>query len=432
MAEIHPQLKVAVVGSGPSGCYLAQGLLRALSTATITIFDRLASPYGLIRYGVAADHQHTKAISRQFERLFASPQVTFAGNVDVGKEVSLDDLRTHFDVVVLATGLSQDRGLQLPGSTLSGVFGAGEIVQTLNSHPTDSAPFPDLHGRVVIIGSGNVAIDILRFLVKGRDDYAGSDISDESLEIYLGNPATEITVASRATAAFAKSDPQMLRELATLPRGRYFSPDLALSESPEDDRQATARLHAYEELTSVARPVHPGPTVHLRFGVVPIRIVGEDRVSSVEFQTSEEIVSVAADSVITAIGFESSFVDNEIAALTQTASTSGRVSAGLYRTGWAKRGPRGAIPENRACAKSVVDEILEDLANNLIDVTPNRQGLAGLPHEVRESAVSYEEWLKIDRLEQATAAQDRSRQKTPSHSDMVAIAKHQETHLVQP
>lgn len=423
MASNHSAPQVAVIGSGPAGCYLAQSLLRAVPDAGITVFDRLATPYGLVRYGVAADHQHTKNITRQFERLFTSPQVRFAGNVDIGDEVTLDDLRTHFDIVVLATGLSQDRNLGLPGSSLPGVVGAGVITRLLNTHPSEAAEFPSLGGRVVLVGSGNVGIDILRFLVKGADDYEGSDIADERLTQYLENPATEVTIVSRSAAPFAKSDPQMIRELATLPRAQYASPDLDKDAAPEGDRQATGRLAAYQELVDADRPAYDGPRVTLRFGLIPQKILGEDRVEGVEFDEGGEIVTIPADVVVTAIGFQGDGADDDVAKLTHSPSETGRIEAGLYRTGWAKRGPIGAIPENRADAKGVADEIVADLESGAIEVSETRAGFEGLPEAVREAAVDFEEWLAIDAHERERASEGRVRQKLATHTDMVTVAK---------
>lgn len=421
-------LRLAVVGSGPAGCYLAQSMLRGAPEAEITVFDRLPCPYGLIRYGVAADHQHTKAITRQFERLFQDPRVTFAGNVDVGADIDLDALGKAFDAVVLATGLVADRGLDLPGGDLPGVFGAGGIVRTLNSHPEGDPALPDLGSDVVIVGGGNVAIDILRFLVKGAEGYGGSDVADAALAAYLEHPALRVTLLNRSSPAEAKSDPQMLKELAALPRAAYAAPELAASETP-DDRVAKARLAALAELADPARPAGPGPEVALRFGAVPLRILGDDRVEGVEFAVDGRIEVAPATSVITAIGFRpepdvlSRLLDDH--GLPAQATT-GRVAPGVYRTGWAKRGPSGAIPENRACAKEVADEMLLDLAAGSLRAT-GAPGLAGLPEAVRERAISYDQWMNLERHERELAPSDRVRRKLTQTEAMLAIARTPQT-----
>ncbi|MCB1273649.1 MAG: FAD-dependent oxidoreductase, partial [Leucobacter sp.] len=359
----HASPKIAIIGSGPAGCYLAQSLVRGAPDARLTLIDRLASPFGLIRYGVAADHQHTKAITRQFERLFQSGSVRFAGNVEIGRDLSLEELAEQYDAVVLATGLSVDRPLGVPGDRLPGVIGAGEITRTLNAHPDEGQQLPTLGSTPVIIGAGNVAIDILRFLVKDREGFEGSDISDSALDAYLAAPADRITLVSRSSAAESKGDPQMLKELAALPRATYTSPDdLTIDPETAPDRTAAARVAAIADMVSAERPEHPGPRVTLRFGLRPVRILGNERVEGVEFASGDETIVVPATSVLTAIGF-SAFADDQLAELVAEHSEIGRIEPGLYRTGWAKRGPRGAIPENRACAKSVADEILADLAD---------------------------------------------------------------------
>ena len=160
---------VVVVGSGPSGCYTAQFLRKQWPAADITVLDRLPVPFGLVRYGVAPDHQGTKAVDRQFDRLFTRDGVRFVGNVEVGGPVTVDQLRAAFDVVVLATGVSGDRPLGVPGAELAGVHGAGRLTRLLNDHPDEQHPVAPLGPRVVVVGNGNVALDVVRLLAKDHD-----------------------------------------------------------------------------------------------------------------------------------------------------------------------------------------------------------------------------------------------------------------------
>ena len=417
---IQPQ--IAIIGSGPSGCYLAQALLRAQPESQITIVDRLVSPFGLIRYGVAADHQHTKAITRQFERLFQAPNVRFAGNLEVGTDFTLRELRDCFDVVVLATGLAADRELSLPGGDLAGVVGAGTITRALNSHPGEGAALPELGSDVVIIGAGNVALDILRFLVKDRGGYTASDISDTALESYLAHPADRVTLVSRSAAAESKGDPQMLKEFVAIERATYRSPDDLSGSGSELDRTRSARLAAIAEMVSADRPVHPGPEVELRFSLTPVRVLGDNHVTGVEFTDGTNIVTIPATSVVTAIGFTAA-ASGEFEPLIAQGAETGRVEPGLYRTGWAKRGPRGAIPENRACAKSVSDEITADLQAGQLSVLGDKLGFDGLPAAARAKAVDYAQWLVLDTHEREAASPDRVRRKISDHDRMVAVAR---------
>ncbi len=415
-----PSHRVAIIGSGPSGCYFAQALLRGAPEVEITIFDKLASPYGLVRYGVAADHQHTKAITRQFERLFADPRVRFAGNIDVGQDVSLETLQRAYDAVVLATGLSADRPLQVPGNTLPGVYGAGMLTRILNSHPGERPVLPPLGSDVVLVGGGNVAIDLLRFLVKDRDGYDESDVSDDALDQYLSSPAERVTVLHRSDPASAKSDPQMLKELAALPRGHYSSPDLeSAAPASEGDRQGAARLAAFTELVSADRSPTSAPLISLRFGVTPLRILGTDRVEGIEITTSAGVETIPATSVVTAIGFEHD--GSDIASLTAEPAPTGRLATGLYRTGWAKRGPQGAIPENRTCAKQVADEFLADLKEGKL--SSGSPGFSGLHDSVQAKALSFPEWTNLDQYERELAPTGRVRRKLTDHETMVSIAR---------
>lgn len=422
----HPSPKIAVVGSGPSGCYLAQSLLRSAPGCELTILDRLVSPFGLVRYGVAADHQHTKAITRQFDRLFQTGSVRFAGDIEIGRDLSLDELREHFDAVVLATGLSADRGLGLPGGDLPGVIGAGMLTRVLNSHPDEGELLPELGSDVVIIGAGNVALDVLRFLVKGSDDYAESDVADTALETYLAAPAERVTLVSRSGAADSKGDPQMLRELAQLPRADYSAAgEIEPPAGAELDRTSQGRVTAIAEMISADRPTHPGPRVSMRFGWSPVRVLGAERVEGVELARGDERVVVPATAVVTAIGFASTGGDELarlIADLEATPET-GRIETGLYRAGWAQRGPRGAIPENRSYAKLVAEEITADLNDGSLPVRAERLGFDGLPEAVRERAVGYEQWLALEAHERELAPEGRVRRKLPDHDRMAAIAR---------
>lgn len=418
-------LRLAVIGSGPAGCYLAQSILRARPAAEVTLFDRLPSPYGLVRYGVAADHQHTKSIIRQFERLFADSRVRFAGNIEVGAEIGFAELSEAFDAVVLASGLAGDRALDAPGGGLKGVHGSGALTRLLNSHPGERPALPELGTDIVIIGGGNVAIDVLRFLVKDRGGYAASDIADHALDDYLSRPAERISLLNRSSAARAKSDPQMLKELAALERAHYSAPGFDEAASGAGDRISEARLAAFAELTDPERAVYPGPEVTIRFEAVPIRLLGNDRVEAVEAAIDGEIVRIPATSVITAIGFTpdgdllTGLLDEHGA---PEQARTGRVGAGLYRTGWAKRGPQGAIPENRACAKEVADEILADLESGEL-TAGSAPGYDALPAELRERAISYEDWLNLERHERELAGPDRVRRKLTDTRAMIDIAR---------
>ncbi|GAA4284205.1 FAD-dependent oxidoreductase [Brevibacterium daeguense] len=415
---------IAIVGSGPSGCFIAQALRRAWRDAEITVFDRLAVPYGLIRYGVAADHQHTKAITRQFDRAFMGGDVRFAGNVEIGNDLSLEELRSCFDLVVLASGRWRDRRLTVPGARLPGVVPSGDIINALNAVPRPGLPMPEIGERVVVVGGGNVAIDIVRFLAKRAEDYAGSDVASTALDRYLVAPARQVTVLSRSPIASAKSDVAMVKELGRIPRVRYTYSNS--SRASEDNTLGRKREEAFAALAALEAP-DPRLHVHFVFGAVPDRITGDQRVEAVRLAAAPagEPGTVPADTVISAIGFDVNAPGHNHYAEHldfSPSEDSGRIEPGLYRAGWLKRGPVGAIPANRADSNEVAKEIIADVESGLTPLTGDKHGFASLPARVREQAVSFEAWQRIDEAERAAAPEDRVRHKLVDHDAMVAIA----------
>lgn len=423
------QPSIAIVGSGPSGCYLAQSLRKQWPDAEITVFDQLATPYGLVRYGVAADHQNTKAVTRQFDRLFERDNVRFAGNIRVGHDVTLEQLRSAYSVVAFATGLTKDRPLGITGETLTGVFGAGEITRALNAHPhtdTSSLSFGD---RVVVIGNGNVAMDIVRFLLKRPEDYQGSDINDALVESYNAHRAKRIDIVGRSGIASAKCDALMLRELGKVANVTFHT-QADLNPPEGADRDASARFAAVSELVSRDSSPAPDTEVVFHFGWTPAAVHGTESVEAVEFvDTSDaaQTLTLEADSVIAAIGFElhddaPDMFGNESISLAATPET-GRFGSGLYRTGWFKRGARGTIPENRSDAKNVSDEIIADVEAGLITTTAEQRGFEALPESVQARAVSFVDWQRLDAHEQSEAAEGRLRKKVLDHDAMISIAR---------
>ena len=413
--------RIAVIGSGPGGCFTAQALRRHWKDAEITIFDRLAAPYGLIRYGVAADHQHTKAVTRQFDRNFLSEDFRFAGNVEVGSDIGLAGLRAAFDIVVLATGRWRDRALTVPGSHLNGVLVSGDIVNALNTVPRPNLPMPSIGERVVVVGAGNVALDMVRFLIKTASDYVDSDVSPEALGTYLSRPAREITVLSRSPIASAKADVAMVRELGKI-SGIAFSVANS-SSAAEDNTLGLKREAAFAELAAVT-PEKPRAEVRFVFGATPSRIRGTDHVESVHLSEAPagEAGVIPADTVISAIGFDVNAPGHWHYAEEYDFAPSdgpGRLECGLYRAGWLKRGPVGAIPANRADAHQVAKEIIADVESGRCPVGDDPGGFEALPETLRSQAVSFSDWQHIDAAEVANAESSRIRTKFRTHDEML-------------
>lgn len=408
---------VAIVGAGPSGCYLAQALLKSAPDLSVDLIDRLPVPYGLVRYGVAPDHQGTKAVIRQFERLFERQGAGFIGNLAVGEDVSLDDLRGAYDAVVLAAGLSGDRRLGIPGEDLAGVVGAGALTRALYEHP-DAGALPDLGRRVVIMGNGNVAIDLLRLLAKEPHELHGSDLGPDPSAWLAGRGIEAIDIVGRSPAAQAKFDPVMVKELAKLSGVAITVPAAGAAEDSEGGKRI-------EALTAIHRHGDGPRRITFRFGLTPTALVGEGgRLTAARFVGPDGAETVLpCDAFLTAIGFEARgglARDVLIAAADDVAA--GRLAPGLYATGWFRRGPRGTIPESRADAQALAVVILADLAAR--GATGARPGRAAL--EGRPGVVDYAGWKRIDAAETSGVPADRVRRKIGSRAEMLALALQKE------
>ncbi|SPJ32439.1 cytochrome P450 [Kushneria phyllosphaerae] len=407
---------VAIVGSGPAGCFTAKEIQRRMPGVHIDLIDRLPVPYGLLRYGVAGDHQGTKAVSRQFDRLFESPNVRFIGNTTIGREVSFEALRTGYDVVVLASGACADRRLDIPGEALTGVFGAGCVTRRLNGHP-DETDTPILGRRVAIVGQGNVAIDVLRLLSIQSSDLEGSDI-DEAVHDALTCEIDTLHVIGRSIAEKARFDPVMIRELGRFTGIRHRLHGVDLQRVPEGKDARLDALRALPGASGSELEGEPRMTVEWWFEAVPECIKGQARVEALTMRFEGETVSLAADSVITAIGFvpDSGNAVSGVLAEQPAASESGRIEAGLYLAGWLRRGARGTIPDQRSDARALAGVIGADIATG--EVTCSRSGLA--PHI---DATDIDGWRRIDHVECARPAAGRVRTKLDTLEALLESAR---------
>ncbi|GHC23273.1 hypothetical protein GCM10010082_14370 [Kushneria pakistanensis] len=395
---------VAIVGSGPAGCFTAKEIQRRMPGAHIDLVDRLPVPYGLLRYGVAGDHQGTKAVSRQFDRLFDSPNVRFVGNTTIGDQVSFEELRANYDAVVLACGMCADRRLDIAGERLAGVFGAGGITRRLNGHP-DETDTPTLGRRVAIVGQGNVAIDVLRLLSIRSCDLEGSDI-DDAVHGALTREIDTLHVIGRSSAEKARFDPVMIRELGRFSNIEHRLHGVDLERVPEGKDARLDALRTLPGAGSVEVDGRAHMTVEWWFEAVPERIDGQRRVEGMVLRHGGETFSLEVDSVITAIGFVPDKGDAISRALAELpdAAENGRVEAGLYLAGWLRRGARGTIPDQRTDARALAGVLGADIASG--DVRCTRQGLA--PHP---EATDIDGWRRIDHVECTRAASGRVRTK---------------------
>ncbi|MGO3153885.1 MAG: cytochrome P450 [Galactobacter sp.] len=424
------QPKIAVVGAGPAGLYSAQALRHELPDAEIAVLDASPTPHGLIRSGVAPDHQGTKAIASQFNRLFETENVTYLGAVNVTREVAtdadastsqvgLDELRATFDAVVVATGLHRDVALDIPGAgagdgQAAGVFGAGEVTRALNAHPGAAAQ--SLGSCTAVVGMGNVAMDLVRLLSKTTDQLEGSDVDDSAHATLTGELRT-IHVVGRSLPAGAKFDPVMFREIAELPGLEHRVHGVTAAELGEDPRskEVAALLNATSERNEAESS---RITVEWWFGSSPERIE-RDSTNHVEALTLRRAdgarTHLALSSVLTAIGFTAA-PDENLVSPDARAQETGRIEPGLYVAGWARRGPRGTIPTQRADARSLSPLVSVDLPSH-----PHKPGLAALRTRLRR-ATTWDGWLIIDAYEREQAPAGRVRAKVKDLREANIIA----------
>lgn len=410
---------IAVVGSGPSGCYTAQFLRKDLPDAEITIFEALPVPYGLVRYGVAADHQGTKAVAAQFDRMFTRSDITFVGNTRIGVDIDITSITDSFDIVVAATGLMSDRGLSIPQHAEANIVGAGRILRALNAFPDAAASTKMLSAPLghdlIVIGHGNVAIDVVRLLTKKSHHFRGSDVDDVALEALRPTAPQTVHVIGRSSADNAKFDLAMLRELCALETISIAIEGLpATAASPVADLLRNAQA---ADRRGTEEPVGETTTVTFHFETQPaaVRLDGGRTVLDVTAPGGAS-ASYSADTLITAIGFchDDSNGDDE----TLKAWTAPHV----YRVGWCERGGRGNIAENRKHAQHTARTIVADLQNGKL-ASGQRPGLAAIRDALPSTAVDFAGWQAIDAVERGAADEHRCRRKLTDLNDMVAISR---------
>lgn len=411
---------IAVIGSGPSGCYAAQFFRRKWPDSEIVIFEALPVPYGLIRYGVAPDHQGNKSVIQQFDRLFEREGVQFVGNVTIGRDIPFQKLQNSFDIVVLATGLEDDRRLDILNDAGDcPIIGAGSLIKALNGHPCIDIPRQSdaatglLGKRVAVVGNGNVAMDVVRLLCKRNEHLAGSDIADDRLQ-YLHTEAIErIDVLGRSPAPQAKFDLSMLKEIAALPHVKIVATGVDLDAQDLVSALLVNKMQgASDGPSGQARGQTSSVTVSFHFCAQPEAIRKVDGVNrlTVRQANTPGYAELEVNSVVTAIGFENIASHRE--------DWSGD---NIFKVGWLNSGGKGAIAANRRDAKQVTDEIARRFEAGML-CSGAGKGIHNLSELVANKAVPFHGWRKIDDWERANAAQERCRQKIRSVAEMIAVA----------
>ncbi|OBH41367.1 FAD-dependent oxidoreductase [Mycobacterium sp. E183] len=434
-------LTVAIVGSGPAAMYAADELLTQHGVR-VNVFEKLPTPYGLVRAGVAPDHQNTKRVTRLFDRVAGHRRFRFYLNVEVGRHLSHADLLAHHHAVLYAVGAPDDRRLQIEGMGLPGTGTATELVAWINGHPEFAGLPVDLsHERVVIIGNGNVALDVARVLTANPDDLARTDISDRALVTLRASAVREVVVAARRGPAHSAF---------TLPEliGLTGSSDVVLSAADHervaaDLATATDGLtkRKLEILTTLGDDSSPAqgngrPRIRLAYQLTPKRVLGEQRATGVEFAATggDELCRLDAGLVLTSIGYRGKPIAglpfDESAAVVPNEGgrvvdpDSGQPVSGAYVAGWIKRGPSGFIGTNKSCSLQTVHALVADFnAGRLGDPVGQPEALAELVRDRQPDAVDARGWRAIDAAEVARGSADgRPRAKFTEVADMLAAA----------
>jgi ferredoxin/flavodoxin---NADP+ reductase len=449
-------LRVAVVGSGPAAFYAAGHLLASEDAPVeVDLIERLPTPWGLVRLGVAPDHPNLKTVSRAFERIAERPGFRFFGNVEVGRDVSHEELVGIYDAVVYAVGSQADRRLEIPGEDLPGSWAATELVAWYNGHPDFQELSIDLSGeRAVVVGNGNVALDVARMLALTREELAPTDTTDAAIEAIVGSGLREVHVLGRrgpVQAAWTSTELQEMGELA----GADIVVDpaeLELDNASASELAASTNIvqRNFEILRGfAARPPAGKPrTILLRFRVSPVAILGEDHVEAVEVVKNrlepdgrgsvravgtDEREVIACELVFRSVGYRGvalSGVPFDPATGT-TPNAAGRVldESGMpiravYVAGWIKRGPTGVIGTNKKDAVETVDNLLEDARAGLLERSEPAGSLEQLFVEREVEAVIYPGWGAIDMLERTRGEeQGRPRVKLCTWEELLAAAR---------
>ena len=465
MSELAP-IRVAVVGSGPAGFYAAGHLLKDSAGAVeVDMLERLPTPWGLVRSGVAPDHPKIKSVSRVYEKTAEHPRFRFFGNVCFGEDVSREDLLAHYHAIVYATGSAIDRPLGIPGEELAGSHAATDFVGWYNGHPDQTDLEVDLMAaeRALVIGNGNVALDLARMLVLSSSELAGTDTADHALEVLGKSRVREVVIAGRrgpAQAAFTNPELRELGELseadviveqAELERGLAV-PDPSLAEN-SIARQNVEILRGYAAQPPAGRPRR----IVMRFLLSPVALLGDasGRVSGAELvrnelvpddtgtlraRATEERERIDAGLVFRAIGYRGlplagvpfderhGVIPNEAGRVTDPAT--GAPCPGEYVVGWIKRGPTGVIGTNKKDAQQTVDAILADLSARgngaggvLAPERADAEAIERLLVARKPDLVPYEGWREIDRHERSHGErQGRPRVKLTRIEEMLRVA----------
>jgi NADPH-dependent glutamate synthase beta subunit-like oxidoreductase len=425
---------IAIVGSGPAGYYTAEAAQKKFGDdVRIDILDRLPVPYGLIRTGVAPDHQSIKGVYKRYEAVNLSDNVRFVGNIAVGDQVSIAELQGLYDAVVLATGAPNDVPLDIPGSDLPGVIGSAAFVGWYNGHPDYARLNPPLTGPgAVVIGNGNVALDVARILAKTRAEFAGADIVHHAIDALEGSGIKRITLLGRRGPHQIAMTPKELGELGHLSRAIPLVDPADLPDAGDDAmlepgmRKSVAHLRDFAARGEAASDI----AIEFDFFARPVAIEGQGHAERIVVERTQldadgrasgtgETYVIPASLVVSCIGYRTPPIEGVPyeAGRGRFANLDGRILPGLYCVGWARRGPSGTIGTNKPDGFAIVDLIAEDVGEGAGKA--GRPGLDALLDGRDTDIVTFRDWKKIEEAENARARDDAPREKFVDVAEMI-------------
>jgi len=424
-----PHYKIAIVGAGPAGYFSTQALQNSVTedlTFSIDMIERLPTPWGLVRSGVAPDHPKIKTVAKVFEKIASEPIFRLFGNIELGKDISLEDLTNRYDAVVLATGSAIGKKLGIPGEDLTNSISAAQFVPWYNGHP-DYADFKvDLSGKVaVVIGAGNVAMDCGRILAIDPKELDETDTADHAHRVLNESNIRKVFITGRRGAEFAAFTAPELRDLPKLEHTDVYINQEAIALAHKNaevkgeiEKHLASNLEAMKLIAETPKHGHVR-SLEFLFSHTPKEIIGQEKVEAIVYATPNGDVTIPCDLVITAIGYEATTIPGVKYESGKIANIDGRVvGSNIYTVGWAKRGPSGVIGTNKSDAAEVVKLLISDLKD--AKATGDIAELLTSNHKIVDQAY----WVRINSAEVAAGeARGKPRVKAVSVPDLLRLGQ---------
>ena len=447
------KLRLAIVGAGPAGIYAADLIIKSELRdfdVSIDLFDLLPAPYGLVRYGVAPDHPRIKGIIRALYEVLDRGDIRFFGNIEYGKDITLDDLKAHYNAVIFSTGAVKDATLNIPGIELDGSFGAAAFVNWYDAHPDFERSWDLSAKEIAVLGNGNVALDVARVLSKPAEAMLSTDIPDNVYQGLVASQATDVHVFGRRGPAQVKFSPLELREAVhiegvdTIVYEEDFQYDEGSQKAIDSNNQTRVMVKTLEELRS-NEITGAKRRLHLHFFSAPVEVLDKDgKVAGIKIERTKldgtgnvkptgEFREFPIQAVYRAVGYfgselsevpfdeKAGIIPNEKG---RVLDSDGKHIQGVYATGWIKRGPVGLIGHTKSDAIETIAQIIEDKNNWWQPTSPSEESITELLTSRDIDFVGWPEWLRIDAEEKRLGeAQERERIKLVEREDFLTVAK---------